>query len=142
MSPTRSTSRQRQKPKQATKQQKEDDAAAIVRLTNELDATKQATKQRRIKTNGAQRTQIEILKVRRRWLNDHLILVIMLQTVWIFTIATILRAARWLHVSGFPLAGFLPSGYLRAKHDSTPRYRLNPEKAQNGLRMLVLRSFA
>ena len=68
-----------------------------------------------IKTDRGERLQVQILKVRRRWLHDHLKLVIMLQPVRVFAVAAVLWPARGLHIGG------------------PPRFR--PERAQGRRRM-------
>jgi hypothetical protein len=55
-----------------------------------------------IEANGEERLQVKLLNIGRRRLQDDLILVIMLQTVRVFTIASVLGAARGLHIGGFP----------------------------------------
>ena len=49
--------------------------------------------------------QVDLLDLGRRWLQHHLVLVIVLQPVWILAVAAVLRPARWLHISGFPGLG-------------------------------------
>ena len=51
---------------------------------------------------ACQRFQIEFLKVRRRRLQDHLELVVMLQPVGIFAVAAILGPPRGLHIGRVP----------------------------------------
>ncbi len=58
--------------------------------------------QRRVDADGLERLQIQILNVRRRRLQDHLELIVVLQAVRILAIAAILRAARRLHISRIP----------------------------------------
>jgi hypothetical protein len=53
---------------------------------------------RGIDAERAQRLEVEILDVVRRGLQDHLILVVVLQAVRVLAVATVLRAARRLHV--------------------------------------------
>ena len=55
-----------------------------------------------INANGFEAAQIELLQVRRAGFDEHLILVIVLQAVWIFPITAIGRTARWLHISSSP----------------------------------------
>ena len=55
-----------------------------------------------INADGGERTQILLLQVGRRWLDDDLVLVIVLQAIGIFAVAAILGAARGLHVSCGP----------------------------------------
>ena len=74
----------------------------------------------RIDADRFQRIEIQILDVRRRRLQDHLKLVVVLQPVRIFAIAAILGTPRRLHISGIP--------------------RLRPERAQRGGRMERARS--
>ena len=56
--------------------------------------------------------EVELLQVGRRGLEDHLVLVIVLQPVRVLAVAAVLRAARGLHIGGLP--------------------RLRPERAQRG----------
>ena len=76
--------------------------------------------QMRIDADGGERLQVQLLQVRRRRLDDHLELVIVLQPVGIFTVAAVLRPARGLHIGGLP--------------------RFRPERAQRGRRMKRARS--
>ena len=66
--------------------------------------------QMRIDADRGQRFQIELLKVRRRRLQDHLELVIVLQPVGVFAVAAVLRPPRRLHIGRVPAA----SGRARA----------------------------
>src|SRR5262249_44099679 len=58
-----------------------------------------------IDTNRIERAQIELLEIGRRWLDDHLILVIVLKPIRVFPVAAILGAARWLDIGGSPWPG-------------------------------------
>ena len=58
-----------------------------------------------IDAQGFERTDIEIDDVRRRRLEHHLILVIVLQAVGVFAVAPVLGAARGLHIGGAPGLG-------------------------------------
>ena len=58
-----------------------------------------------IDANGFETAQIELLQIRRAGFDEHLILVIMLQAVWIFPITPISRTARWLHIGSRPWLG-------------------------------------
>ena len=58
--------------------------------------------QQRIDADRRQRAEIEFLQVGRVRLQDHLVLVVMLQPVRIFAIAAVLRPPRRLHVGGVP----------------------------------------
>ena len=71
--------------------------------------------QLRIDADGVERLEIELLDVRRRRLQDHLELVIVLQPVRVLAVAAVLRPARGLHVGRVP--------------------RLRPERAQRRRRM-------
>src|SRR6185295_2893163 len=64
-----------------------------------------------IDADPGERLQIKLLNVSRRRLQDRLELVIVLQPVRVLAVATVLRTARGLHVSGLP--------------------RLRPERAQS-----------
>ncbi len=66
----------------------------------------------RVDADGAEALEIEFLDVTRRRLQDHLILVIMLQTVGVFAVAPVGRTAAGLHECGVP--------------------RLRPQRAQRG----------
>ena len=66
-----------------------------------------------IDADGGERLQIEVLQVRRRRLQDHLELVIVLQPVGIFAVAAILRPPRRLHIGGVP--GFRPERAQRGR---------------------------
>ena len=68
-----------------------------------------------IDADRVERLEIEVLQVGRRRLQDHLVLIIVLQPVRVLAIAAILRPARGLHVGGAP--------------------RLRPERAQRGRRV-------
>ncbi len=61
--------------------------------------------QRRVESDLAQRTQIELLNVRRCRLHDHLELIVVLKPVRILAIAAVLRAARGLDISRAPRPG-------------------------------------
>ena len=52
-----------------------------------------------------QRLEIEVLEVRRRRLQDHLVLVVVLQPVGVLAVAAVLGAARGLDVGGAPGLG-------------------------------------
>ena len=54
----------------------------------------------RIQTQLFQRAQVQFLNVVRRWLNHHLELIVVLQTVRVFTVAAVSRTAGRLHVGG------------------------------------------
>lgn len=56
----------------------------------------------RVDPDGAVAVQQQFLAFFRRGLQQHLILVIMLEPVGVFPIAAIRRAAAGLHISGFP----------------------------------------
>ena len=55
-----------------------------------------------IDADGFKRVEVEILNVGRRWLQDHLKLVVMLKTIGIFAIAPVLRPAGRLHIGRVP----------------------------------------
>src|SRR3546814_6226650 len=59
--------------------------------------------EQRINPDFRKAAEIQLLQVRRGWLHDHLILVIMLQAIGIFAIASIGRAAAWLDIGAVPL---------------------------------------
>ncbi len=61
--------------------------------------------QQRVEADRRQRAEIELLQVRRVGLQDHLVLVIVLQPVRVLAVAAVLGAARRLHVGGVPAAG-------------------------------------
>ena len=58
--------------------------------------------QTRIDADRGERFQIEVLQVRRRRLQDHLKLVVVLQPVGIFAVAAVLRPPRRLHIGRIP----------------------------------------
>ena len=58
--------------------------------------------QRRIDADRGERLQVQVLKVRRRRLHDHLELVVVLQPVGIFAVAAVLGPARGLHIGRIP----------------------------------------
>ena len=58
--------------------------------------------QRRVHADRRQRFEIKLLDIRRRRLQDHLELGVMLQPVGIFTIAAVLWSPRRLHIGGVP----------------------------------------
>ena len=58
--------------------------------------------QQRIDADRRQRAEIELLQIGRVRLQDHLVLVIMLQPVGVLAVAAVLRPARGLHVGGVP----------------------------------------
>ena len=68
-----------------------------------------------IDADGVERLQVELLDVRRRRLQDHLELIVVLQPVRVLAVAAVLRPARGLDVGRVP--------------------RLRPERAQRGRRM-------
>ena len=61
--------------------------------------------QRRVKADGNERAQIQLLQVGRRGFDDDLILIVVLQPVGVLAIAAIGRAARGLHIGGGPGLG-------------------------------------
>ena len=71
--------------------------------------------QQRVDADRRQRAEIELLQVRRVRLQDHLVLVVMLQPVGVFAVAAVLRPPRRLHIGGLPA--------------------LRPERAQRGGRV-------
>ena len=58
--------------------------------------------QARIDADGGQRLQVQVLKVRRRRLQDHLKLIIVLHPVGVFAVAAVLGPARGLHIGRVP----------------------------------------
>ena len=58
-----------------------------------------------VKTQRLEAAEVELKDVARGGLEHHLVLVVVLQTVRVFAIATILGATAGLHVSGFPRLG-------------------------------------
>ena len=56
----------------------------------------------RVDPHRFQRFQVDLLRVARIWLEDHLVLVVLLQAVGVFAIAGVIRADGWLHVSHDP----------------------------------------
>ena len=60
--------------------------------------------QTKIDTDRLKRTKVKVLKIRRRRFNQHLILIVVLQTVRVFTIATIGRTAGRLNIGRSPRA--------------------------------------
>jgi hypothetical protein len=60
----------------------------------------------RIDTNRFERAQVTLLRVARVWLEDDLELVMLLQPIGVFTIASIIGAYRRLNIANVP--GFRP----------------------------------
>src|SRR3546814_6354991 len=58
--------------------------------------------EQRINPDFRKAAEIQFLQIGRGWLHDHLILVIMLQAIGIFAIASIGRAAAWLDIGAVP----------------------------------------
>ena len=58
--------------------------------------------QQRVDADRLQRAEIELLQVGRIGLQDHLVLVIMLQAIGVLAVAAILRTARGLHIGRLP----------------------------------------
>ncbi len=58
-----------------------------------------------VQADGLQRTQVEVLHVRRVRLQDHLVLVIVLQAVGVLAVAAVARTARGLDVGRVPRLG-------------------------------------
>ena len=58
-----------------------------------------------IDADGRERAQVLLLQIRRRWLDDDLVLIIVLQAVGIFAVAAVFRPARGLHVGRGPGLG-------------------------------------
>src|SRR5262249_10872146 len=58
-----------------------------------------------VETEGGERSEIQLKNVRRRGLEHHLKLMMLMEPVWIFAVATILRPARRLHVGCPPRFG-------------------------------------
>ena len=87
-----------------------------------------------INANGFETAQIELLQIRRAGFDEHLILVIMLQAVWIFSIAAIGWTARWLHIGRSPgLRTQSPQRGGRVKRASTHLHIIG---LQNGAALL------
>ena len=82
---------------------------------SQSSSTKRMSCRCRIDADRGERFQIELLEVRRRRLQDHLELVVVLQPVRVLAVAAVLRPARGLHIGRVP--------------------RLGPERAQRGRRM-------
>src|SRR6185437_16453158 len=68
-----------------------------------------------IEAERGEAAQIQVQDLERRRFDDHLVLVVVLQTEWIVTVATVGGAARGLQVGGAP--------------------RLRPDRAQKGRRV-------
>src|SRR6185503_6652918 len=60
---------------------------------------------REIEPERAQRSEVQVENVRRRGLQNDLVLVVMLEAVRVLAVAAVLRAARWLHVRRAPRLG-------------------------------------
>jgi hypothetical protein len=74
----------------------------------------------RIDADRLEAAEVELLQVRRVGLQDHLVLIIVLQPVGVFAVTAVGRAAAGLDVGGVP--------------------RLRPERAQRGRRMECARA--
>ena len=79
---------------------------------SQSSSTKRMSCRDEIDADRGERLQIEVLKVLRRRLHDHLELIVVLQAVGVFAVAAVLGPARRLHIGRVP--------------------RLRPERAQGG----------
>ena len=71
---------------------------------SQSSSTKRMSWSERIDADRRQRAEIELLQVGRVRLQDHLILIVVLQPIGIFAVAAVLRPARRLHIGGVPAA--------------------------------------